>query len=145
MTEISSPALEIKEGDIISLDIGSIVKGFYGDAAITVIAGKANKEAEKLVETTREALEVGIKKAYSGARLGDISSAIQQYAEDRGYSVIREYTGHGIGREMHEEPQIPNFGKSGSGTIIKKGMVMALEPVTRIPRRDSITGLVPTI
>ncbi len=120
---------EIKEGDIISLDIGSIVDGFYGDAAITVVVGKASREAESLVETTREALEEGIKKAYAGARLGDISAAIQQYAESRGYSVIREYTGHGIGREMHEEPQIPNFGRPGSGPILKKGMVMALEPM----------------
>ena len=120
---------EIREGDIVSLDIGSILKGFYGDGAITVIVGKASHEAEKLVETTREALEEGIKKAYPGARLGDISAAIQKYAEGRGFSVVREYTGHGIGREMHEEPQIPNFGKPGIGPVLKKGMVMALEPM----------------
>jgi len=120
---------EIKEGDIISLDIGSVVNGFYGDAALTMVAGKASRQAEKLVETTREALEEGIKKAYAGARLGDISAAIQKYAESRGYSVIREYTGHGIGREMHEEPQVPNFGKPGSGPVLKKGMVIALEPM----------------
>jgi len=120
---------EIKEGDIVSLDIGSVVNGFYGDAALTMVAGKASRQAEKLVETTREALEEGIKKAYAGARLGDISAAIQKYAESRGYSVIREYTGHGIGREMHEEPQVPNFGKPGSGPVLKKGMVIALEPM----------------
>ena len=120
---------EIKEGDIVSLDIGSIVNGFYGDAAITLIVGEASREAERLVETTREALEKGIRKAYSGARLGDVSAAIQEYAESRGYSVIREYTGHGIGRGMHEEPQIPNFGRPGSGLTLKKGMVMALEPM----------------
>jgi methionyl aminopeptidase len=120
---------EIQQGDIVSLDIGSIVNGFYGDAAVTVIAGKASSEIDKLVETTREALQEGIKKAYMGARLGDISAAIQKCAESRGYSVVREYTGHGIGREMHEEPQVPNFGKPGSGPILKKGMVIALEPM----------------
>ena len=120
---------EIKEGDIVSLDIGSIVKGFYGDAAVTEVAGKASPEAEKLVETTREALKEGIKKAHCGARLGDVSAAIQKYAESKGYSVIKEYTGHGIGREMHEEPQVPNFGEPGDGPVLKKGMVIALEPM----------------
>jgi methionyl aminopeptidase len=119
----------IKEGDIVSLDLGSIYDGFQGDAAITVPIGKVSPQAERLVSATRGALEAGITAARPGARLGDVSVAIQQYAESRGYSVVREYTGHGIGRQMHEEPQIPNFGVPGEGPELKKGMALALEPM----------------
>ncbi|MFC1931680.1 type I methionyl aminopeptidase [Chloroflexota bacterium] len=119
----------LRDGDIISLDFGAITMGFHGDAAVTVGVGKINAKAKKLIEDTEGALEVGIKTAQAGARLGDISAAIQNYAESRGYSVVREYTGHGIGREMHEEPQIPNFGLPGSGSVLKKGMTLALEPM----------------
>ena len=119
----------LREGDIVSLDFGAIFKGFQADAAVTVAVGKVNEKAKGLIETTRGALETGINAARSGARLGDISTAIQNYAESRGYSVVREYTGHGIGREMHEEPQIPNFGLPGSGPVLKKGMTLALEPM----------------
>ncbi len=119
----------LHQGDIVSLDLGTIVMGFQADAAITVSVGEVNPEAEELMETTEGALEAGIAAAYPGARLGDISAAIQNYAESRGYSVVREYTGHGIGREMHEEPQIPNFGSPGSGPVLKKGMTLALEPM----------------
>jgi len=107
----------LNEGDIVSLDIGAIFTGFQGDAAVTI------------GETTEGALNAGIAAAYSGARLGDISAAIQQYAESRGYSVVREYTGHGIGREMHEEPQIPNFGLPGTGPMLKKGVTLALHTI----------------
>ncbi len=119
----------LDEGDIVSLDFGAIFMGFHGDAAMTVGMGKISSQAKLLMETTEGALKAGIAAAYPGARLGDISAAIQQYAESRGYSVVREYTGHGIGREMHEEPQIPNFGLPGTGPILKKGMTLALEPM----------------
>ena len=119
----------LDEGDIVSLDIGAIFKGFQGDAAVTVGVGEISSQAEQLMETTEGALKASIAIAYHGARLGDISAAIQNYAESRGYSVVREYTGHGIGREMHEEPQIPNFGPPGVGAVLKKGMTLALEPM----------------
>ena len=119
----------LRDGDIISLDFGAIAMGFHGDAAVTVGVGKINSKAKKLIKNTEGALEAGIKAAQAGARLGDISAATQNYAESRGYSVVREYTGHGIGREMHEEPQIPNFGLPGSGPVLKKGMTLALEPM----------------
>ena len=120
---------KLREGDIVSLDFGAIFQGFQGDAAVTVPVGKVNSAAKHLIETTEGALKAGISAAYPGARLGDISAAIQNYAESKGYSVVREYTGHGIGREMHEEPQIPNFGLPGSGPVLKKGMTLALEPM----------------
>jgi len=122
----------LQEGDIVSLDFGAIFKGFQGDAALTVGVGSISPEAQQLVETTEGALKAGIAAARPGARLGDISSTIQQYAESRGYSVVREYTGHGIGRQMHEEPQIPNFGLPGQGPVLKKGMTLALEPMVNI-------------
>jgi len=122
----------LHDGDIVSLDFGAIFNGFQGDAALTVGVGSISPEAERLIETTRGALEAGIAAARDGARLGDISVAIQNYAESRGYSVVREYTGHGIGREMHEEPQIPNFGLPGQGPELKKGMTLALEPMVNI-------------
>jgi methionyl aminopeptidase len=119
----------IDEGDIVSLDLGAIFDGFQGDAAITVALDKAGPQATRLVKTAEGALEAGITAAHPGATLGDISSAIQDYAESRGYSVVREYTGHGIGRQMHEEPKIPNFGHPGEGPGLKKGMTLALEPM----------------
>jgi len=120
------------EGDIVSLDFGAIVDGFQGDAAVTIGVGEISPEARQLLETTQAALKAGIAAAYSGARLGDISAAIQNCAESRGYSVVREYTGHGIGREMHEEPQIPNFGQPGTGPVLRKGMTLALEPMVNL-------------
>jgi len=122
----------LDEGDIVSLDFGAIFKGFQGDAAVTVGVGEVSSQAEQLMETAEGALKAGIAVAYSGARLGDISAVIQNYAESRGYSVVREYTGHGIGREMHEEPQIPNFGLPGEGPVLKKGMTLALEPMVNV-------------
>ena len=122
----------LREGDIVSLDFGAIFKGFQGDAALTVGIGSISPEAKQLIETTDDALKAGIAAAYPGARVGDISVAIQHYAESRGYSVVREFTGHGIGREMHEEPQIPNFGLPAQGPVLKKGMALALEPMVNI-------------
>jgi len=122
----------LKEGDIVSLDFGAIYEGYQGDAAITVGAGKISPEAERLILSTEGALREGIKAARAGARLGDISYAIQKYAESRGYSVVREYTGHGIGRNMHEEPLIPNYGSPGTGPLLRKGMTFAIEPMLNI-------------
>ena len=122
----------LKEGDVVSLDFGAIYDGFQGDAAITVGIGKIGPAATKLIETTEEALTEGIKAARAGNRLGDISHAIQQYAESRGFSIVREYTGHGIGRNMHEDPLIPNYGTPGTGPLLKKGMTLALEPMLNI-------------
>jgi len=119
----------LNEGDIVSLDFGAICDGFQGDAALTVGVGEVTPEAKRLMEVTEGALEAGINAASCGAKLGDISAAIQNYVEPKGYSVVREYTGHGIGREMHEEPQIPNFGLPGTGIVLKKGMALALEPM----------------
>jgi methionyl aminopeptidase len=125
----------LKEGDIVSLDFGAIYNGFHGDAAITVPVGEVSPEARRLMETTRTCLEKGIAAARDGAKLGDVSAAIQNYAQSRGYSLVREYTGHGIGRKMHEDPQIPNcteppYGlQPGTGPVLKKGMTLALEPM----------------
>ena len=122
----------LDEGDIVSFDFGAIFKGFQGDAAVTVGVGEISSQAKQLIETTEGALKASIAVAYPGVRLGDISAAIQNYAESRGYSVVREYTGHGIGREMHEEPQIPNFGSPRVGPVLKKGMTLALEPMVNV-------------
>ncbi len=122
----------LNEGDIVSLDFGAIYMGFQGDAAITVGVGRISSQAEQLIKTTEGALKAGIAAARPGARLGDVSATIQHYAESRGYSVVREYTGHGIGREMHEEPSIPNFGLREQGPLLKKGMALAIEPMVNI-------------
>ena len=122
----------LEEGDIVSLDLTASFNGFQGDAAVTVGVGEISPQAKELLGTTEGALKAGIATAYPGARLGDISAAIQNHAESRGYSVVREYTGHGIGREMHEEPQIANFGLPGTGPVLKKGMTLALEPMVNI-------------
>jgi methionyl aminopeptidase len=119
----------IQDGDIVSLDAGAIVSGYQGDGAITVAVGEIGLVAEKLIAATRSALDAGIAAARAGGHLGDISAAIQQHAEGRGFGVIREYTGHGIGRAMHEEPLVPNFGVAGDGPELRTGMTLALEPM----------------
>jgi methionyl aminopeptidase len=119
----------LNQGDIVSLDFGASFMGFQGDAAVTVGVGEISSQARELMETTEGVLKAGIAAARSGVRLGDISATMQHCAESRGYSVVREYTGHGIGREMHEEPQIPNFGLPGTGPVLQKGMTLALEPM----------------
>jgi len=117
------------EGDILSLDLGAEYQGYYGDAALTVPVGRVSPEAERLLRVTEEALRRGIEQARPGNRLHDISWAIQSCAEEAGYGVVREYVGHGIGRSMHEEPQIPNVGRPGSGPRLQAGMVLAIEPM----------------
>ncbi|MDI1471459.1 MAG: type I methionyl aminopeptidase [Thermodesulfovibrio sp.] len=126
---IPSDKFFIKEGDIVSVDVGVIFDGFYGDAAYTYPVGKISEEAKKLMKVTEEALYEGIKKAKPGRRVGDISYAIQRHVETKGFSVVRAFVGHGIGRSLHEEPQIPNFGKEGTGPKLKRGMTLAIEPM----------------
>jgi len=126
---IPSPKRVLKEGDVVSIDVGAIYRGYHGDAAITIGIGRITEEAEKLIEVTKGALEAAISAAKAGNRLGDISWAIQSYAEKHGFNVVREYTGHGIGRYMHEEPQVPNVGTPGKGVLLKPGMTLALEPM----------------
>lgn len=119
----------LEPGDIISIDVGAIVDGYYGDSAFTFPVGEVSDEAVRLMDTTRQALAAGIARCIPGMRLSDISNAVQRVAEGAGFSVVREYVGHGIGRAMHEDPQIPNFGPAGRGPTLKPGMVLAIEPM----------------
>lgn len=125
-------ARALKEGDIVGLDFGVVIDGYYGDAAVTVPVGKISKEAEHLLLATRESLWQGIRTVQVGSRLGDLSHAIQSYAEGAGLSVVREFVGHGIGRHLHEEPQVPNFGEPGRGRLLREGMVLAIEPMLNL-------------
>jgi methionyl aminopeptidase len=119
----------LKEGDIVSVDLGVYQDGFYGDGAITVPVGSVDKETEKLIRVTEEALMLGIRNASEGNRLYDISASIQRHVEENGFSVVRLFVGHGIGRELHEEPQIPNYGAAGHGPRLRRGMTLAIEPM----------------
>jgi methionyl aminopeptidase len=119
----------IRRGDIVGIDLGAVVDGYYADAAVTVAVGEVSAEARRLLRVAKKALFMGIVQARPGKRLGDISSAIQQHVEQHGYSVVRALVGHGIGREMHEEPQVPNFGRPGSGPLLREGMALAIEPM----------------
>ncbi|MDH5741195.1 MAG: type I methionyl aminopeptidase [Nitrospira sp.] len=125
---------KLKEGDIIGLDLGAIVGGFYGDSAVTVAVGSVPGATEKLVQVTKEALYLGIKQAVVGNRLSDISHVVQEHVEASGFSVVTEFVGHGIGRQLHEEPQVPNYGKPGQGPRLQPGMVLAIEPMVNIGR-----------
>lgn len=120
---------KLHEGDIVSIDCGSIVDGFVGDSALTVPVGQVSEEAQRLMEVTEQALYRGIEQMRVGNRSGDVSAAIQRYVEANGFNVVREYTGHGIGRSMHEDPQVPNYGTEGRGIPLKAGMTIALEPM----------------
>ncbi len=122
----------LEEGQIVSVDVGVNYEGWYGDAARTLCIGDVTDEAKRLLAVTREALSRGIAQARSGNRLGDISAAVQTYAEEHGYSVVRELVGHGIGQRMHEEPQVPNFGRPHTGPELKAGMVLAIEPMLNV-------------
>ncbi|HOI75260.1 MAG TPA: type I methionyl aminopeptidase [Syntrophales bacterium] len=119
----------LKDGDIVGLDFGALYKGYYGDAAITVPVGEVSEEAKRLIRVTEECLYKGIEQARSGQRLGDISAAVQKHVENAGFSVVRDFVGHGIGRALHEEPQIPNYGVEKRGIELKSGMVLAIEPM----------------
>ena len=126
---IPSPKRLIREGDIVSLDMGAVFGGFYGDAALTVAAGKVQPPAQRLMDITRRSLEIALSKVKAGVRLGEVSHAVEAFAEENGMSVVREFTGHGIGRHLHEEPSIPNFGRPDSGPVLKAGMTLAIEPM----------------
>jgi methionyl aminopeptidase len=119
----------LQEGDILGLDFGSIYEGFVGDAAITIPVGKVSPRADELLQTTRECLELAIEQMRPGRYLGDLGAAVQEHAESRGFHVIRTFVGHGIGRRMHEEPQVHNFGRRGRGLELREGMVLAIEPM----------------
>lgn len=119
----------LKEGDIVSLDIGVYYRGFYGDAALTLPVGKVSAQTERLLAAAEESLYRGIEKAVPGNRLSDVSAAIQECVEEEGFTVVRNFVGHGIGRELHEEPQIPNFGRPGQGPELREGMTLAIEPM----------------
>lgn len=120
---------KLENGDIISIDLGAVYQGYYGDSAVTFPVGEISKEAERLLAVTKQALFQGIPQAIAGNRIGDISAAVQSYVETHGFHVVREFVGHGIGREMHEEPQVPNFGKPGLGPRLREGLVLAIEPM----------------
>jgi methionine aminopeptidase, type I len=122
----------IREGDIVSVDVGATWKGFVGDCAGTYIAGEGTEEAKNLIHVTRQSFFEGMKFARAGYRIGDISHAVQEYVERNGYSVVREYVGHGVGADMHEEPEVPNYGHPGRGPRLVKGMTIAVEPMVDI-------------
>ena len=124
--------IELKDGDICSVDFGVLKNGFYGDSAYTFAIGDVSDDTLKLLRITREALYKGVEKAVAGNRLGDISNAVQEHAESNGFSVVRELVGHGIGRHLHEKPEVPNYGKKGSGMVLKEGLVIAIEPMINL-------------
>jgi methionyl aminopeptidase len=129
---IPSPKKVLREGDIIGLDFGVVLDGYFGDAAVTVPVGRISQEARNLLSVTRESLHRGIQAARPGKRLSDISAAVQTHAESHGYTVVREFVGHGIGTSLHEDPQVPNYGNPGSGPVLKEGLVLAIEPMVNI-------------
>ena len=128
----------LKDGDIVSVDCGTYLNGFCGDSAYTFCVGEVSEEVRKLLRVTKEALYLGIENAVTGKRLGDIGYAIQQHAESSSFGVVREFVGHGIGKEMHEDPQVPNYGRRGYGTSLKKGLCIAIEPMITLGDRQIV-------
>ncbi len=126
----------IQNGDIVSIDVGAFIDGFHGDNAYTFAAGDISDEAKKLLEATEQSLYEAIKVAVAGNRIGDIGNAVSNYVEDRGFSVVREYVGHGVGRDLHEDPEVPNFGKAGHGVRLVPGMTIAIEPMINAGGRE---------
>ena len=126
----------LKDGDIISIDCGTLLDGFNGDSAYTFCVGEVSPEVKQLLKTTKESLYIGIEQAVAGKHIGDIGAAVQQHCETQGYGIVRELTGHGIGREMHEPPQIPNYGRRGNGVMLKAGMCIAIEPMVTLGDRQ---------
>ena len=129
---IPSPKVVLHDGDILSIDCGAIIEGWHGDAAVTVPVGEIDDESKQLLDVTRASLGAAIERVTPGSRLGDVGAAVEQVAEGAGFSVVREYVGHGIGTAMHEEPQIPNYGPPGRGLKLKDGMVLAIEPMVNV-------------
>lgn len=128
----------LKDGDIVSVDCGTLINGFYGDSAYTFCVGNVDPKVKKLLDTTKEALYLGIEQARHGKRIGDIGYAIQQHCQAAGFSVVREMVGHGVGRNMHEDPEVPNYGKRGQGLQLREGMVIAIEPMINMGNRGII-------
>lgn len=126
----------LKEGDIVSVDCGTLMNGFYGDSAYTFAVGEIKPEVQKLLEATKMSLYKGIEEAVVGKRIGDIGYAVQQYTENLGYGVVRELVGHGVGRKLHEKPEVPNYGKRGRGTKLQDGLVIAIEPMINLGRKE---------
>jgi methionyl aminopeptidase len=133
---IPSADRKLREGDLVSLDFGAVLDGWFGDAAVTAPVGRVSAEAARLAASTAEALARGVEAARPGGRLGDIGAAVQRHVEARGYGVVRDFVGHGIGRALHEPPQIPNFGLPGTGIRIRPGMVLAIEPMVTAGRPE---------
>ncbi len=133
---IPSPKRKLREGDIVSVDFGMEVDGYYADAAVTVPVGRISPELQKLLDVTREALDRAIDKMRAGNRLGDVGHAVQSWVEQHGYSVVREFVGHGIGTKMHDEPNLPNYGEAGRGARLQEGMVIAVEPMVNAGRPE---------
>lgn len=127
---------ELKDGDIVSVDCGVLMNKYYGDSAYTYLVGEVRPEIVKLLQITKESLYKGIEKAVEGNRLGDVSYAVQQHCESNGYSVVREMVGHGVGRKLHEKPEVPNYGRRGSGIKLKKGLVIAIEPMINMGKKE---------
>lgn len=132
---IPSATCILQEGDIVSIDCGTVKNGFYGDSAYTFEVGEVDEEVRKLLRVTKESLYKGIEKAVAGLRIGDIGYAVQTHCEAAGFSVVREMVGHGVGRELHEEPQVPNYGHQGQGVKLQEGMVIAIEPMINLGKR----------
>ncbi len=128
---------KLRNGDILSVDVGAIYYGMHADSAFTVGIGDISDEARRLIDTTLGSLDKGLAKVRAGARLGDISNAIQRYGEKQGYYIVKKYVGHGIGFQMHEEPQVPNYGKAGRGILLKRGMALAIEPMLNIGTEET--------
>jgi methionyl aminopeptidase len=131
---------KLEEGDIISLDVGVLKNNYYGDAAITVAVGKISNEKKMLMEVTEKSLQLGIEQAKSGNRVHDISAAVQDYVERNGFSIVRDLCGHGVGKFLHEDPSVPNFGRRGTGSKLKRGMTIAIEPMVNAGAYDVITS-----
>ena len=128
--------IPLKEGDIVSVDCGVLKNGFYGDSAYTFEIGEVSKEVKALIETTKQCLDAAVEAAIEGNRIGDIGYACQSIAEKEGYGVVRELVGHGLGKELHEDPQVPNYGRRGNGSKLKKGMVLAIEPMINLGTKE---------
>lgn len=128
---------QLADGDIVSVDLGAVVGGFHSDTAFTVGVGEIDEQSQRLIEATEESLRKAIDQTVAGQRIGDVSAAVQKYAEDLGYGVVRQYVGHGIGRALHEDPQVPNYGTPGRGTLLRPGMTIAIEPMLNIGTWDT--------
>lgn len=135
---IPSEKTVLKDGDIVSVDCGAFINGFHGDSAYTFCVGDVKPEIIALMKATKESLYKGIENAIEGKRIGDVGNAVQTYCEERGYSVVREMIGHGVGRNLHEDPEVPNYGRKGNGPVLKSGMTIAIEPMINLGRRNIV-------